>query len=129
MLDHLEPFRDTLCRARNDKWLTRGAIWGALHTVFAHQLKRHSDWRLLRYEDLCADPVGQFSILAEKFGLELNPRTLNKIKILSTTSSNDSGSTRRDSRLMPDVWRQRMPPGEIDAVMGIVGEFELGYYA
>jgi hypothetical protein len=29
---------------------------------------------------------------------------------------------------MPDIWRQRMSPDEIDAVMGIVGEFGLGYY-
>jgi len=128
MQDHLEDFRGVLNRARNDKWLTRGAIWGAIHSVFARQLASNPDWRLLRYEDLCADPTGQFETLAEEFGLDLNLGTRQKIKALSATDSPDSGSTRRNSRLMPDVWRQRMSPGKIDAVMGIVGEFGLGYY-
>ena len=128
MLDHLEPFRDTLRRARNDKWLTRGALWGALHTVFAHQLKRHSDWRLLRYEDLCADPIGQYEALAQEYGLKLKESTRQKIITLSAKNSSDPGSTQRNSRSMPDIWRQRMSPGEIDAVMGIVAEFGLGYY-
>jgi len=128
MQDHLEDFRDVLNRARNDKWLTRGALWGAIHTVFARQLERYPDWRLLRYEDLCADPVGQFETLSEEFGLKLNLRTRKKIEALSATDSTDSGSTRRNSRLMPDIWQQRMSPGEIDAVMGIVGEFGLDYY-
>ena len=31
MRDHLEPYKGILRRARNDKWLTRGALWGAIH--------------------------------------------------------------------------------------------------
>ncbi len=128
MLDHLEPFRKTLHRASNDKWLTRGALWGALHTVFTHQLKRHPDWHLLRYEDLCADPLGQYETLAQEFGLKLKASTRQKIITLSAKNSSDPGSTQRNSRSMPDIWRQRMSTGEIDAVMGVVGEFGLGYY-
>ena len=128
MHDHLEPFRDTLRQARNDKWLTRGAFWGALHTVFAHQLDHNPDWVLLKYENLCADPAGQFETLAEKFGLELAAGSRQKIEALSTTDSTDSGSTRRNSQAMPEIWRQRMSSGEIDAVLGIVSEFKLDYY-
>jgi len=128
MRDHLEDFREALNRARNDKWLTRGAIWGAIHTVFTRQLECHPDWGLLRYEDLCADPVGQFETLTDEFRLELNLRTRQKIAALSATNSTDSGSTRRNSLLMPDIWRKRMSPGEIDAVMGLVKEFGLEYY-
>lgn len=128
MRDYLESFREVLNHARNDKWLTRGAIWGAIHTVFARQLEYYPDWRLLRYEDICADGIGQFETLTEEFGLELHHRTQQKIAALSATDSTDSGSTRRNSRLMPDIWHQRMSPGEIDAVMGVVAEFGLGYY-
>ena len=128
MRDYLENFREALNQARSDKWLTRGAIWGAIHTVFSHQLECHPNWYLLRYESLCADPVGQFETLTENTKLELNPLTREKIAALSATDSTDSGSTRRNSRLMPDIWRKRMSPGEIDAVMGMVAEFGLGYY-
>ena len=79
-------------------------------------------------EDLCDDPVNQYETLAGEFGLELNHRTRQKIKDLSSTNNTDPGSTRRYSRSMPDIWRQRMSSGEIDAVMGIVREFGLGYY-
>ncbi len=128
MQDHLEGFREVLNRARNDKWLSRGAVWGAIHKVFTRQLECWPDWRLLKYEDLCDDPVSQFETLTEEFGLKLNLRSRQKIAALSATDSTDSGSTRRNSRMMPDIWRQRMSPGEIDAVMGIVAEFGLGYY-
>jgi len=128
MRDHLEPFRDTMQCARNDKWLTRGALWGAIHTVFARQLKSHADWSLVRYEDLCGDPLSEFEALAQGFGLELNHRTRQKITALCTTDRSDPGSTRRNSRLMADTWPGKMSPGEIDAVMGAVDEFGLGYY-
>ncbi len=120
--------RGILRRARNDKWLTRGALWGAIHTVFARQLESHADWRLIRYEALCGDPIGQFETLAQEFGLELGHSTRQKITAICTTDNPDPGSTQRNSRSMPDIWRQRMSPDEIDAVMGIVGEFGLGYY-
>jgi len=128
MQDHLEDFRDVLEQAGNDKWLTRGALWGAVHTVYARQMVNQPDWRLIKYEDLCADPAGQFEALANEFDLELSIHTRQKIKMLSSTASKDSGSTQRNSRLMPGVWRQRMSPGEIDAVMGIVAEFGLEFY-
>jgi len=128
MQDHLERYRDVLNRARSDKWLTRGAIWGAIHSVFARQLEHHPDWRLLKYEDLCANPMGQYKALAQEFGLVLNQQTRQKIVTLSAKDSTDSGSIQRNSGSMPAIWRQRMSPGEIDAVMGIVAEFELGYY-
>ena len=128
MRDHLEPYRGILRRARNDKWLTRGALWGAIHMVFARQLESHADWRLIRYEALCGDPIGQFETLAQEFGLELGHSTRKRITAICTTDNPDPGSTQRNTSSMPDIWRQRMSPGEIDAVMGIVGEFGLDYY-
>lgn len=128
MQDHLEDFRDVLNRAKDDKWLTRGALWGAIHTVFARQMQSHPDWRLVKYEDLCRDPLRQFENLAQEFGLELNQPTRQKIEALSAIDSTDSGSTQRKSRLMPDIWQQRMSQGEIDAVMGVVTEFGLEFY-
>ena len=66
--------------------------------------------------------------MAEKLGLELSHDALEKTESLSAEDSDDSGSTRRKSTAMPDIWQQRMSPGEVDAVMGIVSEFGLAYY-
>ena len=125
---HLDPFRDVLNRAKNDKWLTRGAIWASIHVVYTNQAKTHPDWLLFKYEDICNDPSGQFTSMATKLGLELSRGALEKIESLSTAESKDPGSTRRKSKAMPSVWQQRMSDGEVDAVMGIVGEFGLDYY-
>lgn len=129
MQDHLAQFEDVIRHAENDIWLTRGAIWAAAHTVFSKQLKTNADWHLCKYEDLCNNPAGLYASLAQKLNLELSHHALKKIQSLSSADSTDSGSTRRNSKAMPDVWRQRMSPGEIDAVMGVVGEFGLMYYA
>jgi len=128
MQDHLFLFADVLRQARNDKWLTRGAVWASVHLVYKRQLRRHADWHLYRYEEICNDPAGQFESIAKDLSLKLSGHTRKKIHSLSVTASSDSGSTRRSSGAMPDIWRQRMSPGEIDAVMGIVSEFGLDYY-
>jgi len=128
MQDHLEPFRDVLYRAKNDKWLTRGAIWASIHLVFNTQMKTQPGWHLYKYEDICNDPVSLYTSIAQELDLELSSQTLEKIQSTSSTESADPGSTRRNSKTMPDIWRQRMSPGEIDAVMGIVSDFELDYY-
>lgn len=129
MQDHLERFRDVLNRARNDKWLTRGAIWGAIHMVYTKQMETNPDWLLYRFEDICNDPARLFASIAQKLELEPSQHTSKKIQSLSTTENTDPGSTRRNSRTMPDTWQQRMSPAQIDAVMGIVAEFGIVHYA
>lgn len=128
MHDHLEPYRDTLRQARGDKWLTRGAIWGAIHTVFSRQMNQHPDWQVFRYEDLCIDPERLFTRIIDTLGLEKSKYAEDKIRSLSSTRSSDSGSTRRKSTEMPRIWQKRMSPGQIDAVNGIVSEFKLDFY-
>lgn len=128
MQDYLEPFRDVLNRARDDKWLTRGAVWAGIHLVYTKQMETNPDWLLYKYEDICNDPVRVYAAMTQELGLELSRKASKKIQSLSATQSNDPGSTRRNSKTMPDIWQQRMSPGEIDAVMGVVAEFGLGSY-
>ena len=128
MRDHLEPYTDVLRQVRHDEWLTRGAIWASIYKVFTRQLETHDDWHLCKYEDLCNDPVNRFSTLAQEFGLRMGQQVHRKLKVLSSTPGTNPGSNRRDSGSMPGIWRQRMSPGQIDAVMGVVGDFGLDYY-
>lgn len=128
MQDHLEKFRGVLNRAKNDKWLTRGVIWASIHLVYTRQMESHPDWFFCKYEDICNDPVLQYTFIAKKLGLELHDQALKKVRSLSVTDNIDPGSTQRISSVMPNVWQQRMSACEIDAVMGVVGEFGLDYY-
>jgi hypothetical protein len=131
MREYLGCYEDVMRRATNDKWLNRGAFWAAIHKVLIEQMASHPDWVLSKYENLCSDPNGQFSSLAQKLVLELNGNARSKIQLDSTKTrtSSDAGSTRRESRLMPYIWKQRMTKGEIDAVMGVVAEFGIDDYA
>ena len=123
MEEYLGAYEDVMCRATKDKWLNRGAFWAAIHKVLIEQGTSNPEWNFCRYEDLCSDPFGQFSALADKLGLEFNKSMHKKIKLMSIGTSTDPGSTRRNSGSMPDIWQERMSRGQIDAVMGIVKEF------
>jgi hypothetical protein len=128
MQDHLEPFRKALTRARNDKWKTLGAIWASIHLVYTKQMESQPDWYLYKYEDICNEPAEQFASIAKALGLTLSSHSIQKIQSLSKTDSADPGSTRRNSKVMPDIWKQRMSVSEIDSVMEMVAEFGLNYY-
>lgn len=128
MNEHLEQYRSVLRHARSDKWLTRGAIWAAIHLVYTKQMESQTNWLLYKYEDICENPAKHYVSMAETLGLEMSPKARRKIQSLSTTNRADSGSTRRDSKAMRDIWQDRMSTGEIDAVMGVVSEFGLKLY-
>lgn len=129
MSNHLGRYEDILRVAMKDKWLGRGAFWGAIHKVLCLQSVAKSDWYFWKYEDLCRHPLKQFSELTGKLKLPETSFDLNESRIGNTNKGQDSGSTERNSILMPGVWRQRMSRGEIDAVMGAVDEFGLDLYS
>ncbi|MEP0201390.1 MAG: sulfotransferase [Halioglobus sp.] len=127
MQDFLGPYEDLLIRARNDPWLTLGAYWSAIHVVLFEQLQTNRDWQVCKYEEMCRDPLGQFSIISEKLGFNVPRGNWNMLEKSTTTQhySRDPGSTRRESARMPDKWRKMLSPHQIDAVEGMVREFGL----
>lgn len=117
MKRHLAPYESALRASRGDTWLRRGAFWGALHRVFLDQLNRGNDWVIWPYESLCANPDAQFAAIARRLGLPATgsaPETTHA----RTGARRDTGSTRRPSESMADVWRKRLTPGQVDAVTG-----------
>jgi hypothetical protein len=128
MKDHLGPYADIMERAASDIWLTRGAVWAAIHRVLLSQVKQNPNWIVCRYEDLCNSPVEGFVQLAGKLNITLD--SADKKRILSKSAKNkaDPGSTYKISAHMPEVWRQRLSLGQVDAVEGIVREFGFADY-
>lgn len=128
MDDHLGAFEDLMVRAEKDDWLRLGAFWAAVHLVLGKWWQRHPDWTCVRYEDLCREPHAAFARLADNCGLAFSARALANT-VSGKGDPADSGTTRRDSTGMQDVWRQRLSPMQIDAVMGMVQAFGLPPYA
>ena len=96
---------------------------GALQAIVQHRamaaLASWPDHRVVRYEDLCRDPVGTFAGLFEFCGLPLSERLRQEIE--RTTSAGGSyrpggSDTARDSRAMIDRWKQEVEGESIAAV-------------
>ena len=121
MDNYLNPYADILQRCQEDPWERLAAYWGAIHTVIASQLAQHPGRLLCHYESLCLNPQGELDRLT--VGLELPALVAER---RGSGSSADPGSTRRDSEAMADIWKQRLSPQQVDAVLGVVGEFDLG---
>lgn len=124
MSDYLWPYEDVLHRAKNDKWEQLGAFWAAVHWVLQKQAERNDGWHKIKYEDLCNDPRNSFNTLIEELGLEGDSKINTLLERKSAFGNDDPGSTNRLSEEMPEIWRQRLSEGAIDAVMGVVNEFK-----
>jgi len=129
MRDHLGEYEDLLLRCRSDRWLTLGAMWGALHRVLWRQGQGRDDWHFVRYEDLCADPVAGYASLGGSLGLDFDRTAAAAMSYEGARVSAHSASLRKDSRSMARIWEQRMSPAQVDAVMGIVEQFGLPLYS
>ena len=125
---HLEPYREHLLSARTPMEVS-SAIWSIKSLIVAKAHARHDDWQLVRYEDLCDDPVGGFRSLYGRLGLDWTKEVEAWVK--KTTGESTSGvySTSRVTALQRDAWRRAMTPQQIGEVRRIVGGFDLPYYS
>lgn len=126
--DWLHPYESLIRDSLPDFWRRVAAFWGATYTVLHGQLQRHDDWHSVLYEDLCLDPKAQFGKLFKALGMTPTPATWRMLE-QSTTSPDDSATrTRRQSRSMIDIWKERLTPEQVDTVMEVVRQFNLPYY-
>ena len=74
MADYLEPWRAEMeaLVETDDRVAQVATFWTMLHRVLADMADRSDRLHVVRYEDLCADPVGEFERLFTRMGLEFN---------------------------------------------------------
>ncbi|XP_046738517.1 carbohydrate sulfotransferase 5-like [Diprion similis] len=80
------------------------------------QNKYPSTFRVLRYEDLCAEPYKQVEELFQFYGLNFHP---NVKKFLDTHTKTDTGnefSSYRNSKTAPFHWRQDLDFEEVEEI-------------
>ena len=121
---HLQAYLPALEYARSDRWLAYGAFWGAAHRVLLDQAEAAGNWLLVSYEQLCLDSQREFAALGEFLDLPLDLSD-HWFNAAPKHRRSDPGSTRRDSAVMASVWRERLSPMQIDAVLGAAAEFDL----
>jgi hypothetical protein len=96
-------------------WETCGRRQGLVHRAALDALRDYPDGRVVRYEDLCRDPEGEFRALFAFAGLGWSGRVREAVAVRASGGDRASTfGTRRDSRRMADAWRGEIAPGELD---------------
>jgi hypothetical protein len=130
MADWLEPWRAEMeaLVETDDKIAQVGFFWRMLHHPLLAMAERSPErFHLLRYEDLCLDPVGRYEELFAAMGVRFNDTARDEIvRGTQGSSKNQSHSWRisrqgflsrtafrpMDSKAMVNAWRKTVSPEE-----------------
>jgi hypothetical protein len=120
--NHLEPFRAHLASVRTPLEVS-AAIWSIKTLIVAKAYARHPEWRLVRYEELCDDPLGGFRGLFRSLALDWTSEVEAWTNKTTREASAGAFSTSRVTALQRDAWRQAMTARQIAEVRRIVEPF------
>ncbi len=112
-----------------EQWRKHGLRQGStLHTALT-ALSAYPDHRLVRYEDVCRDPLATFQTLFDFCSLTWDAQSVQFIQTHTTHSDDAPGGTARRSQLMPDAWRSHIGPNELAALHDGFAAAQLPHYA
>jgi hypothetical protein len=136
MRDWLEPYRgqmEALAAAPEDLPGRVGMLWRLLHLVVAEYARRCAGLRIVRYEDLAADPLPAFADLYADLGLHFDQRARRAV-VRSTTGNarrrahhwslsrnglSKTGYRPMDSRANLAAWRRQLGAEEVARVRAL----------
>jgi hypothetical protein len=145
MRDWLAPYRaelEAVAATPGDLPGRVGVLWRILHLVAAEHERRHAGIRVVRYEDLAADPQAGFADLYAWLGLELGERARRAVTQATTGSArrrahhwslsrgglSKTGYRPMDSRANLTAWRRQLDPAEVDRVRAVTAEVAGRWY-
>ena len=145
MADYFEPDRAEMeaLVETDDRVAQVATFWTMLHRVLADMADRSDRLHVVRYEDLCADPVGEFERLFTRLGLEFNDAARAEvIRGTEGSSKNQSHSWRisrhgglsrtafrpMDSKAMIWAWKKTIEPEEAARIRAIAGPVAERFY-
>ena len=95
-------------------WEACGRRQGLVQAEALEALDGYPDHRVVRYEVLCGDPVGQFRDLFRFVRLEWTDGVRRSVEASGAGGDRAVAfGTRRDSRRMADAWRGTLGPAEL----------------
>jgi len=117
--------RSTILHTRGTCWAELGASQAIIHGAILECMEMNEHIKLIRYEDICTNPLHCFQDLFAFAKFEWNERIESFIQGQTTGHENKSQSdysTRRNSASMPDAWRGQLAEDEIEEVrLGYLG--------
>jgi hypothetical protein len=129
MADYLEPWRAEMeaLVETDDRVLQVATFWTMLHSVLSDMVDRSDRLHVVRYEDLCADPEGEYERLFTRMGLEFNATA--RAEVVRGTQGSSKNQSHRwrvsrhgglsrtafrpmDSKAMIWAWKKTIEPEE-----------------
>jgi Sulfotransferase family len=145
MADHLEPWRAQMeaLVETEDRVAQVATFWTMLHLVLADMADRSDRLHVVRYEDLCADPVGEFERLFTRMGLEFNAAA--RAEVVRGTEGSSKNQSHRwrvsrrgglsrtafrpmDSKAMIWAWKKTISTGEAARIRAITAPVAGRFY-
>ena len=126
--EFLRPFQSTLKNARGF-WQKLGALWGVVYYSLLQQSKAHTDWLMVRHEDLCVNPIEKFQSLFQTLDLDWTRKTEDMLRVSTQTHSHEPYLVHRVSNQEPDKWKGILDNIQIEQVLDFVRPFDLSLYA
>ena len=103
--------------------------WARFNAAALREAEVLPNVRIVVYEDLCRDPIGQTRALFEFVGLNWHRQTETFLRS-STTHEGPSGyyAVFRNSAEAAEKWRTTMDPADQEAVRSVVRRFPVARY-
>jgi len=128
MTDHLHAYRDVITKAET-VWERSAVLWAVRNVVLERMVNTYPDWILVRYESLCADPLGEFADLYQRLNLRWTPEIASLVEHHSTTHEPGPYATRRISKSRQTAWRHEITPDVYEVVKRVVAAFNYPMYS
>jgi hypothetical protein len=136
MRDHLEPYREEIQALRANDVIGQAALlWKLIYHAVHTTRELHSNFLIVRHEDLSRDPLPGYRAMYDALGLEFTPR-VEKTILTSSNSENPRELSRKkvhgiklDSRANVDNWKKRLTAEEIERVRQTTEDISRLYYS
>mgnify|MGYP002623445094 CR=1 FL=1 len=136
MRDHLAALEPEMRKRLSKPDLFEEAIllW-KVHFHFVDACRhQHPDWLFVRHEDVCFDPVGQFTQMFEFLDLPFTRKTREIIQ-RSTSAEHPHEAPgkvqhclKRESSKVPEIWKDRLSAEQIERIREQVSEISDRFY-
>ena len=111
-------------------WAEHGAFQAFVLNEICKNQKENESFSIVRYEDLCADPVNEYKKLFEFAQLEWNDAVERKIleRCNPCKINNNAYSTQRDTAYEAKKWKKEVPLEKIRELKQAYLSFDPAYY-
>lgn len=114
-------------------WSYHGALQAVASNIVREELTKQSRqrYRVVKYEDLCRQPLKAFEELFQYADLTWSEEEANRIKRHSTSTNDrreETYSTRRNSAAMIDAWREEITGSQYQALKAAYLHYEPSFY-